>query len=64
MTYDQLESFMCALGRGESYQQLLELYGVTGYEVEKAIEDEIADAERRKAEAIMRLIRHRQSKVQ
>ena len=64
MTYEQLEAIMAAVYRGEPYEDILASYNVTTAEILQAIDDEIAHAEQRKAEAIMKLIRHRQSKVQ
>ena len=64
MTYEQLESFMAAINRDEPYVEVLARYNVTYDEVMQAIDNAIASAERGKAEAIMKLIKHRQSKVQ
>ena len=64
MTYEQLESFMAAINRDEPYVEVLARYNVTYDEVMQAIDNAIATAERGKTEAIMKLIKHRQSKVQ
>ena len=60
----QIESIMVAAERGADIESLLNVYGITLNQLHAAIMERIAELDREKREAILKLIRHRQSKVQ